>query len=803
MAARRHAISASPSRLSQLWQFPLLLFSLALFAYAAYLFFDPKPGLSADDQIDVGRILLAHDRPEAAREHLNRVLQNERLNVQQQGQLHLLLAQALSEEQKQKKLNVPANHERIIEQTRLATGRGAVLDVHGLSRLGESLEALGRYPDAIDAFRSAAALDPERSLRLQRRVIDLQQLADDRAGAHATLEQYLKDARLTDAEKAWAMGEQSHLLIEAGKFSEARALLDEAMRLELDPIARGALRYRMGYCAWKLGDSDEAERLLRVARDEFQARHPLDADACYVLGRIAQDRADAQQAASFYQVVLSSHPDARVAPLARMGRAICRIMLRQDEPALADLQQLVREIQTKPSRAKLKGEALEGLRLAAAALAARENYAGALETMGYEQELSPQPAPQFFARLGELYEKRADQIEKLAAVGPEAELIRRQQLAREAMTRAADAYVAYSRAQTIADDRSHGTAMWRGIELYDRAGNTPAVISTLELFVAERPDDPITPDALLRLGRAYQAAGQFDKAIAAFSRNTVRYPQSLAAIKSAVPLAEAYIAKGPESFGKAERVLLGVVTNNEMITPDSQEFRLALFDLGQLYHRTGRYEAAVGQLEEFHKRYPSDDRTGDVFFLMADSYRKSAARIEVLRQTDSGGDQVASASVSPALDGAGVSADALPVDPIEAERERRTRLERARELYDKVIERWRGKTPETDFDRLQLKLAYFYRADCVFDLGRHAEAIDLYEAATFKYQNDSMSLTALMQIVSAYVSMNKLDQARAAAERAKYLYRRMPDAAFSDGPYAQPRQYWEQQIKWMGEAGLW
>ena len=36
-------------------------------------------------------------------------------------------------------------------------------------------------------------------------------------------------------------------------------------------------------------------------------------------------------------------------------------------------------------------------------------------------------------------------------------------------TKAGDAYVAYSRALTLADDKGYGDALWKGIELYDRA----------------------------------------------------------------------------------------------------------------------------------------------------------------------------------------------------------------------------------------------------------------------------------------------------------------------------------------------
>lgn len=789
MAARRHAISASGSKLSQLWQLPLLLVSLGLFGYAAYVFIDPQPGLSVDDRIDIGRILLEQDRPEAAREQLNKVLLNEQMTIPQQGRVHLMLSESLEKEQKQKRLNIPANHQRIIEQVRLATGRGISMDGKLHRRLAESYEALGKLDDAIDHYRKAMALDADRSLPLQRKVIDLQLAADDRGGALLSLAAYLGEKKISDAERAWAIGEQAQIKIDQGQFAEARVMLDQAMKLELDPVAKGTLHYRLGYCAYKLGESDEAERLLRVARDELQIRHPLDADAAYLLGRIFQEKNDPQQANSFYQVVLGTHPDSRVAPLARLGRGICRVMLRQDDPALADFQLLVKEIASRPSRAKLKPEAADGLRVAAEALGNRENFAGALETLAYEQELAGTPTAGFFARLASVYERRAEQLEREMALAPQADRIRKDQLRRNSLLKAADSYVAYSRAQTLADDDSYGAALWKGVELYDRAGDTPAVISTLELFVAERPDDALAPEAVLRLGRAYQAAGMFDKAIAAYQRNQFRYPQSLAASKSAVPLAQAYVARGPESYGRAEAVLIGVVDNNPMITPDSQEFRLGLFELVQLYHRTARYEEAINRLQEFCERYPNDEKLTQLWFLMADSYRKSAAAIDP--------------NAIAAKNATASATDAPPVDPVEAINARRQRLESSLSYYDRIIENWRGRTPVRDVDKLQLKLANFYRGDCLYDLGRYAEAVTAYDTAAFRYQDDPSALSAFVQIVNSYCALGKIDQAKAANERAKYLLRRIPPEAFKDGSFSMPKEYWEQWLKWTSEAGLW
>jgi tetratricopeptide (TPR) repeat protein len=576
-------------------------------------------------------------------------------------------------------------------------------------------------------------------------------------------------------------------------YFEAKAILGEARRFDGDPIAQGQVHYGLGYCAWKLGDLPEAERLLRVARDQLKSQHPLDADAAYALGRIRQDRDDPKEAVSFYEHVIESHPDSPVAPLARLGRGVCRIALGNDDPGLTDLHDLVDEIGSRKSRQRYRADVLAGLRDAASTLSVRGNYQGALELMSYEQTLEPEPAPEFYTRLGSVFEKRADQVEKTLPESPDAaaRILRTRQV-RDLRTKAGDAYVAFSRSVTLDDDKAHGDALWKGVDLYDRAGNLQHAISALELFVAERPNDGSAPEALLRLGRAYQAAGLFDRAISAYQRNQTRYGQSLAASKSGVPLAQAYIAKGPQSYPAAEAALLRVIEDNPLITPEAQEFREALFELAQLFYRTERYEEAVARLVELTDRYPQDERKGQVLFMMADSYRKSAALLNVnLANVAAGGIAPQVAAAAPQKAGENEAAAA-----------KRDRLAKARGFYDKVIELYRDNAPAREIDRLQLKLSHFYRADCAYDLGRFDEAIKLYDAAALKYQDDSSSLAAYVQIVNSYCALGKLDEAKTANERAKWLLRKMPEGAFRDGSFSMPKAYWEQWLKWTGNTGL-
>jgi tetratricopeptide (TPR) repeat protein len=799
----RGALSGSGSRwsrLADLWQMPLLLLSVGLFAAAAWLFIDPKPGLSIDQKIEAARTLITQVRPEAAIEQLNHLLSKEKLEKDREAEIHLLLAEALELGQKQKKLNIPENHRRIVEQTLIAMEEGAKPTAAMNQRLAESYEALGRVTESLMYYRRAMLMNPAKSLWLQRKIIDLQLATDDAAGAAASLDEYLGHPELKDSEKSWAMGEQAHLMADRGEFATARRTLEEALRPGVDPVDRGQLTYWLGYCQYKLGQTEDAGRYLRLARDLLKIQHPLDADAAYLLGKIAQDGKRPEEANSFYEVVLTSHPDAKVAVAARLGRGVCRIAQGQDDAGLTDLHDASNYINGRELiKRKYKVDALTAMKAAAQSLADRGNLQGALEVMAYEQSLSEDPGnknqavlpPSFYARRGNVYEKRADQIEGNLpdSIAP-AEKIKREQQIRDFRAKAGDAYIAYSRALTLTDDKGYGDALWKGVDLYDRAGDLTRMISALELFAAERPEDSLAPDALLRLGKAYQAAGNFDKAISAYQRNQFRYPNTLAASKSAVPLAQAYVAKGPDFYAKAEHVLAGVLDNNPLITPEAVEFKQALFELAQLYYRTSRYEAAVAKFKELTDRYPKDERFGQLLFLMGDSYRKSAALLVVTPQGSTPATPIPGATTQPS--------------PAQVAAAKRDRLENAREWFDRAIEYYRGLPPAGETDKLYCKLSHFYRADCVFDLGKYEEAIKLYDNAAFRYQDDPTALAAYVQIVNAYCALGKVAEAKTANERAKWLLRRMPPDAFTaEGGFVMPKEYWDKWLQWTSSAGMW
>ena len=53
------------------------------------------------------------------------------------------------------------------------------------------------------------------------------------------------------------------------------------------------------------------------------------------------------------------------------------------------------------------------------------------------------------------------------------------------------------------------------------------------------------------------------------------------------------------------------------------------------------------------------------------------------------------------------------------------------------------------------------------------------------------------------MKLGKSEEARAANERAKWLLRQMPAAAFQEaGGLEMNKQYWEQWLKWSNDAGV-
>jgi tetratricopeptide (TPR) repeat protein len=84
-----------------------------------------------------------------------------------------------------------------------------------------------------------------------------------------------------------------------------------------------------------------------------------------------------------------------------------------------------------------------------------------------------------------------------------------------------------------------------------------------------------------------------------------------------------------------------------------------------------------------------------------------------------------------------------------------------------------------------------YRADCAYDLADYGTAIKLYEQAATRFATSVTAAEAYVQVINAHLAMKEVGQARAAAERGRWILQKIPDDQFGKGPLALSRQYYE------------
>ncbi|MFQ6049163.1 MAG: tetratricopeptide repeat protein, partial [Phycisphaerae bacterium] len=571
---------------------------------------------------------------------------------------------------------------------------------------------------------------------------------------------------------------------------EVRGLLDEIRPRLAGTALAGQVDYLDALTCLHSGEYDEAERLVRLLRARLRARDELHAKSGWLLGRLQYQQGRPQYALSAFKDVLDSHTSGPYVAASRLGRAECLAELQRYDEAAEAYEAVVGLI-----RAGRQGRLVDpavvrgGLTSLYELLQERGRLEEALRFLELAAELVKP----------EDLEKRTIYLERVARL--------REALGRRSRQRADQAKDERVRAELLSASKRHfaaaaGTwlrlsklntlreavgarAAWQAAQDFDAAGQIERVIEVLADFVEQRPGNPQAPQAMFRLGQAYQARGQFGKAIAIYQRLLREHPRTLAAFDAYVPLAGCFLALGGRGYRQAERVLLMVLeedpSSQGVHTPQAFQFREALFRLGALYARRGEHNKAISRLEDFLEYYPQDGRVSRVRFMLAEAYRKSGLGLRGRLEGET--------------------------DPARREAllgEYPRRLERAAALYGQVIGDYerRGDSSLSRRERLYLELSYLYRADCVFDLGRYEQAIRLYERAAGRYRDQEAALSAYVQIINCCQRLGRLEQVRTAVERLRWLVRRMPDEGFESLPTGMGRRGWQGLLAWMDRSGL-
>ena len=786
---------------SQIWHMPVLILGMLFFGVGLYWALPrPEPD-DFDGAMDEVVVYLKANELEKAYQRLKEGLEPhiERANAEERARYEMLWGDLVYQQQEQKNWNILENHQKILTHYQKAQEGGKEFDELHLQRLAETLAALGRESEALEAL---APLADEAAWR---RHLVLKQIIERRRDAGAAPEELggllaqfesdvlnEPDKELRRGQQLWAAEQRGRGLLEAGEPMETVGYLQRRL---IKFMADGgnqdlaALWILLAKSYQKLANYEEAKRWYLLAQQHLPDSHPLNSEIFVGLGQIEMAHSgDLRAALELFTVAEREHPTAPAYLDALLGRAVCEARLGAHPEAIDRFGRAVKIF--KKSRLKTE-DRYKHVNEAITSLydinTAKEDYDQAIGYLNLLKELRSEDADpgllQEFARTYErLAQQRLDEAEVLPGEKPHDDSSTARRMAfQEASVffgKAAEFYLQHAQEMTQ-DDTAFGQSLWNAAINFDRAQLWDRAIKVYAEFVKSRPGDPRQLDGMRRLGIAYLSDGQYQVAIDLLKQLVEEHGRSPEAYKSLVPLARGHMAIG--QFEPAQRVLEHVVTDHPSITPDSVEYRQALIELGKLHYQTNDYELAVQRITEAVDRYGDSADGAMLRFRLADAYRQSAEEMN-----DAVADP-ASRSRRAALQG-----------------EQARRWDQAQELFGQVIEELEARPPDeqSPIEKLALRNAYYYRGDCAYSLGRFEESITLFDTAARRWEGHPSSLVALVQIVNAYCELGRLQEAKVANDRARWQLQRIPEDAFNDPSLPMKREHWEDWLRWTSELDL-
>ena len=781
-------------RVTGKWQIPLFVFSVVLLGV---VFLRPKPGpthLPIKQAVEYLDSLVSSELYDRAIEIGDQLLASPDHAGAQMGSVHLRLARARYGRSRAARSQTGVVGDQVVEHYRQAASSGEVLDGRDFKQMGGGLEWQGRIAAALQRYEEAIAHGVEEASDLRKRMLWLMR---NRLHTPPKVLNTALDTYLTEIEghrldlRVWAIEQKLRVLEDLDRLGEAATLLARNAESFRESDLSGRFVYLEALLLYKTGHVGDAETLLRALRNRIDQWDDVHAMSGWLLGRVLMDERGPRrplEALSFFSDVVNYHSQGPYALASRVGQAEAQAVLERHEEAVNTYVVAIE---------KLPGEAVGDLvdrnvlRISLGVLAEAQRKNGQFRAAVAYARLAasladPADAEQTGVFLQQLVRLQVLLAEELNSQlleepdGQESQTPAGEEEVRALFAEAAHGYIQLAKLNPF-NERSSSEASWQAADLYARAGRAQRAAELFETFARERPSDPLVPRALLRVGQLRQASGQLEGAIEAFQECYRRFPRSLDSARALVPLAQCYLALGPESAELVEKTLRVVLEESEVFTPQAPEFADALFLLGELQNRTMAYERAISTLEEALERYPQDPRVWRTRFLLADAYRNSglALKRELLQARRAG----------------------------EQERMRResaARLVKAGEFYRMLIAEYEVRNP-SDLDRMErlhLRHAALYEADCFFEQRQYQTALKLYEEAAATFRQTPTILAAYVQIVNCHTFLGRPAEARAALARATILVDAVPEDAFDRAVEPRTRKDWKQYFEWLRQSEL-
>lgn len=809
-------------RLRRVWQVPALVAGAIVLGTGLVGAFWTKPKLDPAAPLALAGELLSAGKPVDAVTQLNdKVLPLAEQGVLSDAQLiemHLLRARAVSLAQAESGVRSGANDATIVTEYRAAEKLGGTLTGDDQARVTEAHIALGAFADASARLGKLTHEQSTDRRRLTRSLIEAvldrpDASAEDVGRAAALLDTMLRDDLASPEARAWALLKHAELSLAAGDAERAidRLLRESPGLMARSPRTRGRLLALLGRAYFEAGDEAAAERQLRLADETLDQGDPARADLRMTLGRIAESGGSLGDAREHYAAVLEEFPESARVGEAKFGLARIGGGLGEDEEAVVQFGEVVGAVKAagvaptpgghghagahgasaEHAPAPLRGVsvaavsrslmALHADRAGANQQSAALVYAQMAETLYAEKDVPPE----ILGALASSYLSLADAGLKAAweanpsmrsiAEMPESARIE----AKSNLLQAAGYFRRHARGVQGSDPAASTESLWRAADCADRGGDLDEAVKAFgEYAEGAAEDDPRKPEAKFRLAQAFQARKDYTAAEGLYEELRAKRQAAGAAgpwaDRSLVPLAMCYLRDADESNDEAAEQLLLEVMSGQTVTPRAEEFRDALAALARLYYHRGRHEDAIARLTEALERYPEDRQVRSWTFMLADSYRLSAAEL------------------GKAL------AETVPPSRRQAlENDREKRLDLADQHFEQVRAALEAVPVErqTALEKVWLRNAYLYLADVAFDRGDDELAVRRYDAARQAYPTDPSSMIAMMQIVSSYARRGEWAKAATANERAKEQLAKLPPDAFNAPDLPMSRQHWERWLE--------
>jgi len=787
--------SALASRAAGKWQLPLVGVSVVALPISVALLRQSPGSIPLDEAAETLRVLLEAAAFDHAVQFGEAVLQREDCTGIASGLFHLQLARSKYGVAVRDVRKTANTSRTILHHFRQAAAYGQPLTADDYVRIGHALEWGGQFALALESYRQGLEHGYEHALELRKHLIALQrdELETGPADLDGQVDQLLADIPAEQPEiLVWALEEKLYLLSELGRLPESDQLLARIAVRFPDPGLAPQLDYLRGWVLHHQNRHDQAEAHLRSLRNRLAADDPISAKAGWLLGRVllSQEGPEKpQEALSFFRDVAAREPAGAYATASRLGQGEASAQLNEHEQAIEAFRHAIDDLRTL-ERTRLINR--DSVRSALGMLAERQRQAGHLAAASKYAELAVQlvdssKTEQAVAHLHQLALIQSQFAEESRQQsGPNVPWIGKSAPAehpldwRHLFVQAAATYDKLVEID-VHNERRAADWAWHSADTYAKARRRETAIDLFERFAGERPKNALVPRALLRAGQLHQAAGRFSEAVLSFQACYREFPKTLDGIRTLVPMAECYVALGPENLELAEKTLRVVLEESNVFTPEAPEFADALFLLGDVLERREQYERAIGVLQEAIERYPRDARVWRARFLLADCYRQSALALK----------REASAAQFEA-----------EIEQIRANS--RSRFAVARSLYRELIDEYesRGAVELSRLEEVYLRHAGLYEADCYFEAQEYREALKRYERLAGLLKDVPAGLSAHVQAIHCHVFLGQAAQARTALARAQVALDRLDSESFAAGVSPESKADWKQYFHWLEDSEL-